>query len=98
MSLLYNNLKRLMWYIFASMKGGPTRIRIVDCLLQHPYNMNQLGKELNLDYKTIKHHIKVLEENRIITSEEKKYGTIYFPTQLFEQNIAIFKEIKEKVK
>lgn len=60
--------------------------------------MNQIGKTLKLDYKTVQHHIKVLEENRLITSEEKKYGTIYFPSQIFEQNKSIFEEICKKVK
>lgn len=87
-----------MWYLFAGMRGGPTRIKIMDFLLDRPYNMNQLSKELKMDYKTIRHHIKVLEQNRLITSEEKKYGTIYFPTQLFEQHKEIFDEIKSKIK
>jgi len=92
------NIKRMMWYLFAGMRGGVTRIRILDVLSKMPYNMNQIGKELKLDYKTIQHHIKVLEENRLITSEEKKYGTIYFPSQIFELNRNIFEEIRNKLK
>jgi len=92
------NIKRVMWYLLAAMRGGVTRMRIINLLLKRPYNMNQIGKELGLDYKTIQHHIKVLEENRLITSEEKKYGTIYFPSQIFEQNKSIFEEISEKMK
>ena len=91
------NIKRVMWYLFAGMRGGTTRIRIMDLLHNRPYNMNQIGKELHLDYKTVQHHIKVLVENRLITSEEKKYGTIYFPSQIFEMNRKIFEEINEKV-
>ena len=98
MDLLYNNLRRLLWYILAGMKGGPTRIRIMKLILDRPFNMNQLKNELNLDYKTIQHHIKILEDNKIIVSNEKKYGTIYFPTQLFEKYKEIFYEIVEKVK
>jgi len=92
------NIKRLMWYIFAGMRGGPTRIRILNLLGKRPCNMNQIKKELSLDYKTVQHHMKVLQENRLVTSEDKKYGTIYFTSQIFEQNRNIFEEISEKLK
>lgn len=92
------NIKRVMWYLFAGMRGGLTRIRILELVSARPYNMNQIGKELHLDYKTVQHHIKVLEENRLIMSEEKRYGTIYFPSQIFEQNRNIFEEIRQKIK
>ena len=91
------NIKRLMWYIFAGMRGGPTRIKILDVVSKRPSNMNQIKNDLSLDYKTVQHHMKVLEENRLITSEEKKYGTVYFTSQIFEQNKQIFEEIRKKV-
>ncbi len=91
------NFGRILWYVFATSKGGPTRIRIVDLLESRPYNMHQISKELKMDYKTIQHHIRVLEENRVLTAEEKKYGTIYFPSAMFENVKDIFNEIKNKV-
>lgn len=91
------NMKRVMWYLFAGMRGGVTRMKMIDILIKRPYNMNQMSKELKIDYKTVQHHIKVLEENRLITSEEKKYGTIYFPSQIFEQNKSIYEEINKKL-
>ena len=93
-----SNIKRVFWYLFAGMRGGPTRIKIVKLLLNKQCNMNQIKTELHLDYKTVQHHIKTLEENRIIVSEEKKYGTAYFPSTLLQQNIQIFNEIAEKLK
>ena len=92
------NFRRIMWYIFAGMRGGPTRILLVELILSRPSNMNQISKELGMDYKTIQHHIKVLSENRIIVSEEKKYGTMFFPSALLEKNKDAFAEIKEKLK
>ena len=91
------NFGRILWYVFATTKGGPTRIRIVDLLNKRPYNMHQISKELKLDYKTVQHHIRVLEENRVLTAEEKKYGTIYFPSGMFDDVKDIFNEIKNKV-
>lgn len=94
----YNaNIKRVFWYVFAGTKGGITRIRIVDLLRNRPYNINQLSEELKMDYKTIQHHIKTLEDNKIITYEEKKYGTMYFTSQLFVQHSDVFEEIKAKL-
>ncbi len=92
-----SNVKRVFWYIFAGMRGGPTRVKIVKLLLAKPANMNQIKTDLHLDYKTVQHHIKTLEQNRIIVSEEKKYGTAYFPSTLLQQNIEIFNEISEKL-
>src|SRR3989338_4102225 len=91
------NFKRLIWYVFASTKGGPTRILIIELLKKRPYNINQLSKKLGMDYKTVLHHIKVLEENRMIIPNGKEYGTIYFPSQYLEESSGIFKEIKEKL-
>jgi len=92
------NFRRILWYVFATTRGGPTRVKIVELLLKRPYNMHQISKELNLDYKTVQHHIKILTENRIITPEEKKYGTIYFPSAMFNDVKNIFEEIKNKIK
>ncbi|MBL7160452.1 MAG: winged helix-turn-helix transcriptional regulator [Candidatus Aenigmarchaeota archaeon] len=97
MAFYDTNIKRVMWYLFAGMRGGITRMRILNLLMKRPFNMNQIGKELKLDYKTVQHHIKVLVDNRLITSEDKKYGTIYFPSQIFEQNKNIYEEISQKV-
>lgn len=92
------NFKRILWYVFAATRGGPTRIRIVELLLERPYNVNQLSEQTQMDYKTIQHHIKILIDNKIITTEEKKYGAIYFPSALFEQSLPAFEEIRRKLK
>lgn len=92
------NLSRVLWYVLAGTRGGITRIKILKLLKRRPYNINQLSEELKMDYKTVQHHIKILEDNRIIVSEEKKYGTMYFPSQVFEQSSEVFEEIIEKMK
>ena len=93
------NIKRVMWYVFAGTKGGPTRIRIIELLVERPFNINQLSSKLKMDYKSVQHHIRMLEENRLITgSEEKKYASMYFVSQIFAQGKEAFEEIKNKVK
>ena len=91
-------MKKLLWWLIAGTRGGINRARIIRALHERPYNANQLAELLNLDYKTIKHHLKVLEENNIITSSgEKKYGTVYFLSTSMEQNYDTFIEIWEQI-
>ncbi len=92
------NLKRVLWYVLAGTKGGITRIKILNLLKDRPYNSNQLSAAMGMDYKTIQHHLRVLEENRLIMTEERKYGKMFFLSPLFEQSIDIFEEIVQKMK
>jgi DNA-binding transcriptional ArsR family regulator len=92
------NLKNVLWYVLAGTKGGPTRIKILKLLKERPYNSNQLSTVLKMDYKTVQHHLKVLEENRMITTGEEKYGKMYFLSQIFEQSSEVFEEISNKIK
>jgi hypothetical protein len=50
-----------------------------------------------MDYKTIRHHLGVLEKNKIITSVGDKYGATYFLSQPMEDNYALFEEILNKI-
>ncbi|MCK5023170.1 MAG: winged helix-turn-helix transcriptional regulator [Candidatus Aenigmarchaeota archaeon] len=90
--------KRILWYVLAGTRGGLMRIKIIGLIEERPYNANQLKKKLDVDYKTIQHHLKVLIENRILTtSEEKKYGAVYFLSPMIEQNKEIIDEIRSKL-
>lgn len=41
-------------------------------------NKNELSKSLNLNYRTVEHHIKVLLENNILEGDERKYDSIFY--------------------
>lgn len=72
-------MKNLIWYLFAGTRGGETRVIIVTALKKKPANAHQLAKSLNLDYKTIQHHLRILLDNQIISAVNKgKYGAVYF--------------------
>ncbi|MBI5680970.1 MAG: winged helix-turn-helix transcriptional regulator [Methanobacterium sp.] len=90
-------MKKLLWWLIAGMKGGLNRAKIIKMLNERPYNAHQLSDELNLDYKTIRHHIKVLEENNIVKSGDEKYGKMYFLSPAIEENYDIFTEIWEQI-
>ncbi len=89
--------KRLLWFLFAGSRGGLNRLRIVSILKKTPLNTNQLAKELNLDYKAIQHHIKVLEKNNMITKIGEKYGIMYFISAFLETNMETLEEIEAKL-
>ena len=86
-----------MWHVFAGTRGGQNRIHMVRLLRERPYNAHQLCRELNVDYRTILHHIKVLMENQFISCDEKRYGEMYFLTDFFETQIGEFDCIVNKL-
>lgn len=90
--------KRILWYLIASTKGGVSRARILHLVNSRPANANQIATDLNMDYKTVVHHLKVLSDNGlVVTDKEGSYGATYFLTPLMEKNYPIFEEIFRKI-
>jgi DNA-binding transcriptional ArsR family regulator len=91
-------MDKLIWWIFAGTAGGPNRARIVKALNKRPYNANQLAEKLELNYSTIRHHLKILTENQMITSTgENKYGELYYLSTKMEENYNILSEILKEL-
>jgi len=90
-------VKRLLWWILVGSAGGFNRTRILQEITKTPRNANELATLLKLDYKTTRHHLDMLEKNRLITTVGNKYGTLYFPSELLEENMHFFKEIWGKI-
>ena len=90
-------MKKILWWLIAGTKGGVNRARIIHLLNQRPYNAHQLAEKLGLDYKTVRHHIKVLEDNNIITASGEKYGTMYFLSSSMEENYELFQQIWKEI-
>ncbi len=97
MSANARSLKYLLGWLIAGTRGGPTRAKIIETLKESPQNANQLANSLKMDYKTMRHHLEVLEKNRIITSVGDRYGATYFLTQVMEDNYFLFEEIMQKI-
>ena len=91
-------MRKLIWWVFAGTAGGPNRARIVRALNERPYNAHKLAEKLELDYKTVRHHIKVLEDNNVITATGEKYGTMYFLSSQMEENYELFQQIWSEIK
>jgi DNA-binding transcriptional ArsR family regulator len=97
MSASARPFKYVLGWLIAGTRGGLTRARIIEALKETPRNANQLAGLLGMDYRTIRHHIEVLEKNRIITSAGEGYGTTYFLSPVMEENYAMFEEIVHKI-
>ena len=90
-------MKNLLWYLIAGTRGGETRGRIIELINKNPSNANKIAEILKLDYKTIRHHLEVLEKNNIITSVNKgNYGAVYFLSEIMKSNLNVFGEIWAK--
>ena len=87
---------RLLWFLFAGTRGGDNRIKILDILIINPLNINKISEELQLDYKTVQHHMRILEKNNLITRMGDKYGILYFISNYLEKNIESYYNIKKK--
>jgi DNA-binding transcriptional ArsR family regulator len=90
-------LKYLLGWLIAGTRGGPTRAKIIETLKENPQNANQLANQLKMDYRTIRHHLKVLEKNKIITTAGEGYGITYFLSPAMEENYALFEEILKRM-
>ena len=60
------HMNELFSSVFTGMGGRYTRLRIICAITEDPMNTLELSEKLNLDYKTIKHNIKVLEKNNLV--------------------------------
>ncbi len=92
------HLRRLLWYLLGGTRGGPNRVEILKALHERPLNANQLAGAVHLDYKTIGHHLRVLEENGLVTSSEKgAYGAVLLLTSAIEEAWPLVEEIWDKI-
>ena len=90
-------MKNLLWYLIAGTRGGATRGRIIELLKKKPNNAHMIAKMPKLDYKTVRHHLEVLEKNNVIAAVNKgNYGAVYFLSELMQENIKVFGEIWEQ--
>lgn len=86
-------MKGVLWYVLASSRGGPTRVRILRALDERPRNANQLATDLDLDYTTIRHHLDVFMDNNIVERSGDDYAAVYLFTDQVESNWDTVEEI-----
>jgi len=90
-------MEAVLWYVLTGTRGGANRVRILQALEERPRNANQLAEDLNLDYKTVRHHLDVLMENDMVTSSGDDYGAVYLPTDRVQHHWETVEQITEEV-
>ena len=77
---------------------APTALVLVVALKERPMNANQLAVTLEMDYKTIRHHLSVPLKNRLLVGQGEGYGTMYFVSPELEQFYEGFMKIWERIR
>ena len=93
-----DSVERVLWWLFGSSAGARTRTRLVFAIREHPRNAQQLAEALGLDYTTVRHHLKVLQKNGLVTTAGERYGQVYFASQALESHWNVVEHIAERAK
>ena len=90
-------MEGVLWYVLASSRGGPTRVRILRAIDERPRNANQLANALDLDYTTVRHHLDVLLENNVVRRTDEDYAAVYLLSEQARANRETLDEILDAV-
>jgi predicted transcriptional regulator len=90
-------LRRLLWFLLGGSRGGANRARIIFRLHEKPSNQNQLAVDLSVQYKAIRHHIRVLRRNSLVVATGEKYAVTYSLNPWLEAKYDIFLEVCRKL-
>ncbi|MFZ3382971.1 MAG: PAS domain S-box protein [Candidatus Methanoperedens sp.] len=88
-----NKQQKLLCYLIQGTRGGKTRALILKHLNDRSYNAHQLSTVMNMDYKTIRHHLGVLIKNGIVEKGNDGYSDLYFISKNMEEDLNKFNEV-----
>lgn len=78
-----NKQQKLLCHLVQGTRGGKTRALILKHLCDKSYNANELATALDMDYKTVRHHLNVLIKNGIVgKSNDGPYDLYYILNNL----------------
>jgi len=90
-------MEAVLWQVLAGTRGGPNRARLLRALDRRPRNANQLADQLDLSYKTVRHHLDVLEDNGVVEGSSSDYGRIYLPSDRAQRHWDTAEEIMSQI-
>ncbi|KYC45568.1 MAG: Bacterial regulatory protein, arsR family [Candidatus Methanofastidiosum methylothiophilum] len=85
--------KKILLWLIAGSRGGLNRALILKYIISNPSNANRISLATGIEYKTVQHHLNILEKNGLLIAVGDKYGKTYFPSDLLDRNINSFNEI-----
>lgn len=91
-------MRKVLTWVLLGTKGGYNRAKIIKELHDRPSNAHQLSKKLILNYRTITHHLDVLEEMNVVEKTGKKYGQVYMLSDRMENHYDEFEKIWTQLK
>jgi len=89
-------MEAALWYVLTGTRGGANRVRLLRAIDDRPRNANQLAEDLDLDYKTVRHHLDVLMDNDVVERSGDDYGAVYLPTPRARQHWSTIETIMEQ--
>jgi len=90
--------ERLLWWLFAGSVGAATRADVLRAIREQPRNAQQLSQALGVDYSTVRHHLRVLEQNHVVVTQGETYGKLYFVSESMEAHWSALEAILEKTR
>jgi DNA-binding transcriptional ArsR family regulator len=86
-----------LWYVLTGTRGGENRVRLLQAVDEQPRNANQLAEDLELNYKTVRHHLDVMTDNDILRKSGDDYGAVYLPTDRVDEHWDTVEDIFERM-
>ncbi len=86
-------MEAVLWHVLGSSRGGANRCRIIRAVRERPRNANELAEELEIDYTTVRHHLDVLQENKVVEQATEGYGAVYTLTDMADDHDDVIEDI-----
>ena len=96
-SIVDPRFKMILWSLVAGTRGGVNRAKILNLIKETPLNANKIATLLELDHKTVIHHVAILSKNELIIKESNSYGSTYMLTRIMKENQNVLEEIMGKI-
>ena len=89
--------RRLLWFLLRGSRGGENRAKILNAIRSRPGNLNQLAKLIGVDYRSVQHHMVVLQKNNLVLSAGQGYGVVYSIHPWLAYHFKIFEEVCQQL-
>ena len=87
------DFKRLLWFLIGGSRGGENRAKILNAIRSRPRNVNQLAKTIGVDYRSVQHHMSILQKNNLVQSSGQRYGVVYSIHPWLEHHFGTLEQI-----